>query len=81
MQRLPTSNFYLRTEGEDSQVWLDNSLPILKIWMELFPDGVKSKVFFAKPPKEEPVVFLIMENNFFCKTKTMSVLHLCAVLQ
>lgn len=56
----------LRTEGEDSQVWLDNSLPIVKIWMELFADGVvKSKVFLTKPPKKETAVFLTMENNFF----------------
>lgn len=37
-QRLPTST--LGIEGEDSQVWLDNSLPIVGIWMELFAGEV-----------------------------------------
>lgn len=40
-RKVETSNFYLRIEGEEgSQVWLDSSLPILEIWMELFPDGL-----------------------------------------
>lgn len=40
-QRLPTSNFYLRIkEEEHSQVWLDSSLPIVEIWMELLPEEV-----------------------------------------
>lgn len=40
-RKVETSNFYLRIEGgEGSQVCLDSSLPIVEIWMELFPDGV-----------------------------------------
>lgn len=78
-KKAETSNSSLRVEGDaDSPGWLDNSLPILEISMQLFPDGVpKSKVLITKPPQEEPAVVLFMENDFFCKAKSSSLFHVC----
>lgn len=39
-KKAETSNFCLGIEGKVSQAWLDNSVSIVRIWMELFPGGV-----------------------------------------
>lgn len=40
-KKAETSNFCLGIEREVSQAWLDNSLPMVRIWMELFLVGWK----------------------------------------